>query len=374
MDIESNFLYSDLIANETEIHRSIDDASISRRSSPEEAFIDFSQGAGDAVAAYLAEDNENCLKHELNYGPQTITEETKQGQIIVNALLQNYKSVKFFKNKSTIFVSTGKHTFNFTNLIKGLNFNHLILKSDQLIAYNKLLDSQYISYKSHSHGYDNRPTDEQYFMDMDPRGICSTISLAEKRAINIYTGGAHYGMNALMRGLLDDAIKANHNLPSYYSSKEKLNYTLKEFLLHCAVAVHGLKQLPDYDPPEREDKTKPQYLYRGEGGSTISTRIEAVQEGGKVTLELGFISTSYDRPSGIFVNSYTPCGVLLVNVSGKDITPLSMFGEGEREVLLPPTQIQWMYHKEIPTKESRTMHLFLALPVRVPVEKPTIKK
>ena len=156
------------------------------------------------------------------------------------------------------------------------------------------------------------------------------------------------------------------------TTKERANHGIKEVLLHVAVAVSGLNKLPDYTPPLGEDGKPLKYLYRAEGElpeDILKKRKWAVLQGGGITTEMGFLSTSYFKPAEGFFSEHSTSGILIRSLKGKKITPLSQFGNAEREILLPPTQMQWQYHKEIITDIfKRTMSLFIAKPVTVAPE------
>lgn len=369
MDIDNNFNYIsiDQLNSPTAIHRSIDDPSIASQPS-KNPFKDFCHGAEQAVAAYLLQGNENGVKHQLYFGPQNITSETIKAKKIIDSLLDDYESVSFYKKNGQFYAAIGNEKIDFSATIKRVNFNHIKLSYDQLVVYNRLFNTQNFLNKPMRAGFDNTPVDKDYFEENDPKKICKNITLAEKKAINIYTGSFHESMNALMRGKIDHCINCNGALPSYLSKTKKINLTLKETILHVTAAVGGLNKLPDYDPPKNSDGTKPQYLYRGEGEEMKELRRKAMQDGGEVTMELGFISASYEKPASSFFNEYSGNGILIKNVNGKNITPLSQFQDAEREILLPPTQLQWLYHKEVKAPNGNKLNLFLAIPVRVPFD------
>ena len=97
----------------------------------------------------------------------------------------------------------------------------------------------------------------------------------------------------------------------------------------------------------------------------LKKRKWAVLQGGGITTEMGFLSTSYTKPSGFF-SEFSQSAILIKSLKGKKITPLSQYGNSEREILLPPTQMQWLYHKDIISDiYKNTIALFIAKTVSV---------
>lgn len=334
----------------------------------------FKGGFERAIASFLKLGNEGKAKKIVSEKPIKNIETELMEKLIKN-LLKNFDSVKFIKkDKRYLAISEGK-LYQFSNLLEKTNFNLISLSKKDLDSYQKLLDKGKL-YEEPQLGM-RKPTAKD-FIKADPKNLCKNLSFAEKEAINIYTGSAYQVMNSLMRGDIEEAINSNY-LPQFLTKKEQANQTIKETLLHIAVAVSGLNKLPDFVPPPGPDGQPQKYLYRGESSlpqSVIDKRKWAVLQGGDITFEMGFISTSFSKPVSGFFSEHSTSGILIKNLKGKKITPLSQFGNSEREVLLPPTQMQWKYEKEIITKTYKnTMPLFLAKPVTVnsPID-PSITK
>jgi hypothetical protein len=125
-------------------------------------------------------------------------------------------------------------------------------------------------------------------------------------------------------------------------------------------AIHGFYKLPDYQGPKKK------YLWRGESFLTgdvklaldvkeVERRINAI--GKDPEPAFGFTSTSAQGLDQKFAGNCLT--LLLYEEGGKDVSKYSKY-HGETEILFPPTQIQWLYHKEL---ESGG-HLFIARPVQ----------
>lgn len=325
------------------------------------AFKAFLKGSEKAIAAYLKLDNEDRQLRRIKEGEEIVYEETLIIAEVLKDLLEDIHSVEFKKAGSDYFVMTKKGSYDLNKLLEFANFNQVIFSSSALNRYHDYIDMNIIKAKPYLPGSWGRPTDAD-FIKADPKGLCKKLVLAEKEAINIYTGSDYRDMNAFLRRDLE-------SLGVYWEeSAENINSRFKEVILHSAIAVSGLNKMPDYAPPPNPDGSIPQYLFRGESSTpeqVLDIRKSAVEAGGEVTLEGGFLSTSYGKP--VFFGEYSNCGIMFKNLKGKDITPLSMFGKGESEVLIPPTHLQWRYYKEVISDNlKRKIPLFLVKPVTAP--------
>jgi hypothetical protein len=333
-------------------------------------FSAFRDGFERAIASFIKLGQEERVKEKVVSAPQPKSEETQLIENLIKSLLADFDSVKFIKkDKRYLAIADGK-LYQFSTILQRVNFNQIELSASDLDAYHQLLDSGRLFQTPHAYARSGRPS-EKDFEELDSENICRTLSFAEKEAINIYTGSFYTAMNSLMRGDIDRAIDSQY-LPDILTPKAKVNHGIKETLLHIAVAVSGLNKLPDYVPPLGPDGEPQKYLYRAESNlpkKELKKRKWAVLQGGGITTEMGFISTAYKKPAEGFFHEDCQAGVMIKNLKGKKITPLSQFGNGEREVLLPPTQMQWLYHKDIITDiYKNTMALFIAKPVTVAPE------
>ncbi|WP_068467108.1 hypothetical protein [Candidatus Protochlamydia phocaeensis] len=374
MKLAENFLisplYHPLFAQTTEKyekHLKNSEPILSDVLTPYEAF---KEGFERAIASFIKLGQEGQVKKKIVSEAQTKNLETELLENLIKGLLKDFDSVKFIKKDQRYLALYQGKIYQFSTLLERVNFNQISLSEEDLQAYHKLLDEGALYNKPYLSIRGGRPLEED-FDQLDPGELCRHLSFAEKEAINIYTGNFYRTMNALMRGDIDGAIESNYFLPDVFTVKAKANQTIKEALLHIAVAVSGLNKLPDYVPPPGPDGKPQKYLYRGERDlpeSVLAKRKWAVLQGGEITNEMGFLSTAYGKPADAFFNEFTEVGVMIKSLKGKKITPLSQFGNSEREILLPPTQMQWLYQKDIITDiYKRQMTLFIAKPVSVPI-------
>lgn len=352
----------------------------------------FEKGRGDEVVSYLkvstikkqsSDDNmlATITKQAPVFGPQSKNSETMAMENILHELLRDYESVKFKFKDRKLFVryrdtqTAQIKTVDMSPLLTNVNFNHISLSPSCITKYeNYLTNSSQLGYKLNKHKFNVKPENQSAFDEKS--GPCGKLRLGEKKAINIYTGKMYTPMNLFLRGefkaaadhiLNDDGVHSD-----YQFEEDKRNQAYKECLLHCAVAIAALNQIPDY----RDDK----YLFRCEGNGVpdevIKNRIKAVNDGGGVTLEMGLISTAYHKPAESFISSDTKAFIIFHVRNGKNVTQVSQYGKSEREILLPPTQIYWKYHKEVKAKNidnhNRDVHLFYALPMTVDTHTPVL--
>jgi hypothetical protein len=326
----------------------------------------FKEGFERAIASFIKLGSEGKV-NKIVSEEQTKNIETELMETLIKSLLFDFNSVKFIKkDEKYLAISNGK-LYQFSNILEKANFNLIKLTNKDLVAYQILLNSGALYQQPYLNM--GKPT-EKDFEDRDPQGLCKNISFAEKEAINIYTGHYYRAMNSLMRGNIDDAVTWG-SAPDFFTVKEQASHNIKETLLHVIVAVSGLNKLPDFVPPPGIDGKPQKYLYRSEGSlpeNILAQRKWAVLNGGEITTEMGFISTAFSKPAEGFFGEHSSSAVMIKSLKGKKITPLSQFGDSEREILLPPTQLQWKYHKDIITDIYRnTMPLFIAKPVNVNV-------
>ncbi len=350
-----------------EKHRQASEPILSNLLTPFEAF---KNGCEKAIASYIKLGQEDIKKNDLVLQAQGKTEETQLLEQLIKSLLDDFDSVKFIQmNQRYLAIANGK-IYQFSSLLERVNFNQIELTDSELETYHQLLDSGRLFQTPYIYSLGRRPT-EQDFKELDPENLCDALSLAEKEAINIYTSNFYSAMNSLMRGHIDQAID-HYQIPLMLTASAKVNHCIKETLLHIAVTVSGLNKLPDYHPPLGPDGEPQKYLYRAENSlpeEILKKRKWAVLKGGGVTTEMGFISSAFEKPVPGFFSEHSQAGVMIKNLKGKKITPLSQFGNGEREILLPPTQLQWLYYKDIITDIYKNqMTLFIAKPVTVDPE------
>lgn len=328
----------------------------------------FKEGFERAIASFIKLGQEGLVKKKIVSEVQIKNVETELLEQLIKNLLKDFDSVKFVKKDNRYLAISGGKLYQFSTLLERANFNLISLREEDFKGYQNLIDNNQLLHQPYLQTSGYKPS-ERDFDQADPEHLCRTLSFAEKEAINVYTGNFYRSINALMRGQIDDAINYNYLLPSMLTPQAKANQTIKEGLLHIALAVSGLNKLPDYIPPNGPDGKPAKYLYRAEGyvpDDVLAKRKWSVLQGGEITIEMGFISAAFEKPAGGFFNENAQAAILIKNLKGKKVTPLSQFGNTEREILLPPTQMQWLYHKDIITDVfKKQMALFIAKPVTV---------
>lgn len=320
------------------------------------------QGSDELIGGYIKLGNEDSLMKKFHSNIQIKSEETMILERLIKAILYYFDLVKFIKTENQFFAIWNEQIFHFSNLLERANFNHIELSLDDLEQYHYLSVSDFFFQIPKISSLDNRPTLED-FAQLDPHNLCQHLTLSEKEAINLYTGSTYHSMNHLLRGKVDEAVEKLS--PDCQLPQElKIDHCIKEILLHVAVAISGLNKLPDFHLSDMGCK----YLYRAESSlpeETIKKRKWAVLTGG-ITTEKGFISTACQKPAESYFSEATQVSILIENCRGKDIRPLSQAGDLEREILLPPTQMQWKYFKVITTDTLQNkMTVFIATPVTV---------
>jgi hypothetical protein len=319
-------------------------------------FRAFKEGFEEAIASFLMEGQE-VKKTDISEKPIKNTE-TLLMEKIVKSLLKDFNSVRFVKNRNHYVALMDGKVYQFSILLEKTDFNQISLTDKELIHYHKMIKNQQFSMGT---SLDRR---ELKKLNEDPD--IRKLTFGEREALNIYSGSGYSPMNTLLRGDID-------GITGFYfhdtlTQKESANLAIKETLLHAAVAISGLNKLPDFVPPIGPDGKQQTYLYRAENSlpdDILKKRKWSVLTGNP-TKEMGFISTSYFKPAEGFFSEFSNSGILIECLKAKKITALSAFKDAEREVLLPPTQMLWLYHKDVVTDVFKnTIPLFIAKPVTI---------
>lgn len=312
------------------------------------AFEAFQSGCEQAIASYIKMGNEGHITQKLVELPFKKSQETLDAEILIKGILQNFDAVTIVKNHGKYLVYFNGKKYDLQKIIQNVNFNQINLTSNDLKAYENLLS--------------NKLSNTPFLNDSSHAPLYQSLTYGEKAAINVYTGSGYMNMNDLLRGDIQ-AVANNASAQPPLTQKAASSLALKETLLHVAVAVSGLNKLPDFVPNPGPDGQPRKYVYRGEysvPSSVLEKRKKAVEEGGKTLWEMGFLSTAHTQPASGFFSSYSKVGIMIRDIKGKDVSGLSMFPY-EREILFPPTQMQWLYHKEIVVDAvyHKTMDLFV---------------
>lgn len=307
----------------------------------------FNNGYAEAVKRFLKEEKKLATQSSQKVERSQVslhnekTVQTTIAQKILSDLLKdfsmyriNHEDDKYYltnKEGSYLQYSTGEKV-ELQEFIKKVDFNQIQFSAEEVSAYQQLL-----------HIYDYVGCKPEIPDAGFPTvGACSELLEGEKEAINIYTGDDNTSMIRFMQGRISDVCGESDRLKSLFISS--------------AMCVAALNKLPDFHPTQK-------FLFRYDASlkpEKMNERIKAVKEGKGITRELGFISTSHTQPSYEYVIQGT-VATLFYNCKAKYIAPLSEFPE-EREVLLPPTEIQWKYHYAF-NDDGIEKHIFIAKPV-----------
>ncbi len=219
--------------------------------------------------------------------------------------------------------------FNLTYLLKYANLNHIEIPNEYHEHYIKNYVNKFCFIANSI--FRSFPSDD-YFNERDSENSFSSLTYAEKLAINIYTGNAYISMNALLRGKMikDDQLV----VPA---------------LVHCIMAISGLNKVRD---------TKIEGAFRVEKSTLFPKEIleqrktkAKLEKTKSLTMESGFISTSVvPLDEKLTISEAGDIFTFFYNISGKHIAPLVQFPHYESEYLIPPTQISWEFCEEIDGK------------------------
>lgn len=260
-----------------------------------------------------------------------------------------YENVEITPNKEGELIATlyenGQSVgqINITETMKYANPNHIVLsKADE----NRYL--QYIKHQSHMQpmeaNRDKFPT-EEYFNIRDPKGELAGLDYSEKLAINIYTQESCYGkMNDFLRGRFKIDLKRN---------VKQQEQQLKDSLVNSIMAISGLNKVAN---TAITASFRNETIFSDDINNDRIRKATHPDSRETVTLEQGFISTSAEKPSD-FNLGIPGAAITFTGLVGKNIRALSV-SPGEREFLIPPTQVSWKGYK----KEGET-HFFHAQPV-----------
>lgn len=296
------------------------------------------------------------------FGPLQISVATQQLQIIVDHLFQNLDSVDCIKEGETVYVMCDGIRYNLREILSQANLEQVQLRADQLDQYDTWLASptSNIKYRPQESSFVLVKPSAEFFAKRDPDGLYGGLHIGEKCAINVYTGDANTFIIRLLSGRFDRAVEGYDPRGSIADETVRFNRCIKEGLLHSIVAISGLRKIPDFIG---SDGTIPKYLFRGDSWPPAKTKIitDLVERGGDFSLE-PLLSTSYQQPVAGWVKNI---GILLENSHGKDVTGLSQYDKSEREILLPPVPLQWMYHKQAlnPFQGNKPIDFFMARPL-----------
>lgn len=214
--------------------------------------------------------------------------------------------------------------FNWTNIRKNANFNHVTLNKEDFDLYSGYLKEGDIRSCTITEKNEKQKREALYKANIGQSQSDSNleITLQEMQAINIYTsdGSKYKNMNALLRGSL-----------------ESQNSDIRSALIHSVMCASGLRKIP---------QTEIKLVYRLETFDTQERRlseIRAAAEKGVITFN-GLVSTSTTDDAYKLENAVVIYE--LSDVKGIYIAPLSQ-EKGELEFLMSSnTQIQYTNFKQ----------------------------
>lgn len=340
--------------------------------SEKEAFDAFIRGDERAVVGYIKSGWEGRVFQRYTYGPIQKSEYTLEAENMFEDLFANFKEAVVSELENGIVLKIKNRQYNLTQILSFVDYDHICLSKEALEKYRTLLLSAEILYKPNFLASGALDTDEDFEKYFKAQGYSEPddpelrLSLAEKFALNIFTTNAYEIINTVMRNQIDKAIAQNALLSPSLPKAAKLNRTVKEALLHIAVATQGFEKLPPYRPSD----TKSKYVWRIEYEDRefpLHLRRRAVEEGGGVEHTLGFFSASHTKPQRDTTRRMV-AGVLMKSSQGKNISFFSRF-PNEREILFRSSFIQWKCLKEAEETGSQ-IPLFIGEAVSLPQEYP----
>jgi hypothetical protein len=314
------------------------------------------------------------------YGPLVKNQQTYDFEFIAKSLLRGddvtFKQVtKVDEKKATqiigVKVSVGDREFDLNDIVQKMDL--------RFVEFDENSKENYINFIENNSKVNKHETDRNIYPKFPGSGILkeevmrlkdrkenpkhnyegetieagklNDLHYAEMAAVNIYTQDYYRHINDLLRS----------DWPKFSKNDSIDTKKLKEVIIHTTMAASGLNKSPDktIDFTYRVDKA-------GLPDSLVKDRkksVESNKDNPYVTFETGgFLSSSKERPAEAWVGG-TKYGTTFYNVIGKNVESISYFhAYKEREVLLPPTQMQWVSYK---TEGNRDY--FLARPVYTPL-------
>ncbi|MDF1826819.1 MAG: ADP-ribosyltransferase [Legionellaceae bacterium] len=264
-------------------------------------------------------------EHEATYGPFPKSDETFQLEALMRKMLHDGNFKVEQREDGDYFVFNDGAAFNWTNIREKANFQHIELNQKDFAAYKAYSPSSDSEHFSTLKPGRIKKYRNALYKQYDAQGKARPepqISFEEMQAINIYSGAAYSEMNGLMR---DETRKFDY--------RHKPPQEIREILLYCMMCASGLRKIPETDIP---------YSYRGASFGTPNeqqARILAAANQGIVQLD-GFVSSGII--SGQFSKEIT---YTFKHLRGAYIEAISQH-PGEKEFLIPPTQVQITGYKQ----------------------------
>lgn len=283
---------------------------------------------GDAEALLIKfKDTVKAVENDpkLAYGPLAKSRHTQDLEKLTRYLLNNIP-VEINKRSDNLYyalvnTSEGIEEYNLSEILQFANPQHIQLFEEDLTQYDQFLSTAL---------FKDDLTDESTARAKDVDGNLKDLSFSEMRAINIYTSNFYSSINNFISGNLDE-VKPE---------------SMKEAFLDSVVALSGLNKMP-YVPIRTVYRSEKLIKKDGSVHKEVQARLEAAQQGG-LSQYRQFISTSFQEPY------FKDGDVLLVlqDVFGKNVASISQHPT-EREILIPPGQVEWSGYVQVPPKETK---------------------
>lgn len=247
----------------------------------------------------------------FQYGPLNKSLFTQELELLTKCILYAPDKIHFKVQQEVNGESVHAYVENIdidvTALLAKANFSHLMLSEDDSSQYQEILSAPYRL-----------------------EATIPGLTLAENQAIKAYTGNYYYNLNAFLYGKFD-------NLYAYYSDPAPF---FKDLLVSAVFLGSGLNKI--MPSVEYSDFSS----YRGEHStpdSEIIHRIELIEQGGGITDQKAYMSTSSDLEIGEMFKGNSL--IIFDSIYGKEISSISEFPH-EEEFLLLPSQILWESYEQ----------------------------
>jgi hypothetical protein len=243
-----------------------------------------------------------------------------------------------------VYVSKGRTLELTPQSFRNVDFTQLNVNKSQLKRYENLCKFSKFNYNPnvssnpeiYPHYKHEFPTLEDFIRteelcEMKVEG--KLLSFAEKLAINIYTTDvkgdyqAYKLINALLRGDIEGAARGGGLIEADAAT---------EGLIHTVVLLTALNKLPHelgVTTFRAESSSLPNFV--------LNSWLKAANEGQDYVQSYALLSSAKEKPSDDFFDETKSKGALILwGVNGVNITPWSMFGREEREVVYLPTTLK----------------------------------
>lgn len=301
---------------------------------------------GEAHILYEILRSEPSPNHEaVKVGDsQAKTEETSYTEAILFHMLDHFDDYEIDFCLGQAFIKyqgfhlrdpESKDWLELGQLFRKTNFNQITFNAERLQKASLLLKLERLTVSEFAH---MAKTETHLLTDL------------EKGLIHDYTVNGYVVYNRFLQGRF---LSLMERMPCF-------SYSLKLLFLKSAILVSALNKLPDYVNLQRP------FLYRMEKdppSEVIEERIRAVKAGGLTTSPYGLTSTSAEKPESGWKSRRVV--IIYLNAKGKNIRHFSAMPE-EREVVLPPTHIRWLYHLRISVNKNNK-EIFFAKAVSEPI-------